>query len=238
MSTSGPVTMPHANHPDDEQLAALAAAEPDADADGSRAAHVAGCERCAGIVADLRSLASALGELPDLRPTRPLRFLPPVDAAPSGTGQGWVELLRRVTGPAMGIAAVLILIGALGTATSSAPQAAGTFTDKEIGAAAGPLDSAGESKASAQDRDGYGLTPRAAASPTPSPAAGFGNATSSRAAASDSLRSSASSPPRPAEGVSSGRPPFEAILAIGIVLLTAMLLARAAVQRREPPGTG
>ena len=241
MSTSEPVTMPHPDHPDDELLAALAAAETDAAPNSSLAAHVVGCERCTGVVADLRSLRAALAELPDVRPTRRLRFLPPVPAAvPSTPRPGWVDLLRRVSSPAMALAAVLIVVGALGTATSSAPQAASTALDKGAGApAAQPLGSSGRQEASApaQDRSGSALTPGAGATATPSAAPVFGNLSSPSAAASERLQSSTSSGPRAVDSAPSDRPPFEAVLGAGIVLLAAAFLARAAVRRREPPET-
>ena len=78
------MTMLHPVHPDDERLAALAGDDPEATGDGPLAEHLAGCERCAGLVADLRSLRAGLAELPDLRPSRPIQLLPPVPAAPPG----------------------------------------------------------------------------------------------------------------------------------------------------------
>lgn len=241
MSTSEPVTMPHPDHPDDELLAALAAAEPDAAANPSLAAHVAGCERCTSVLADLRTVRAALAELPDVRPSRPLRFLPAVpDAAPSAPRPGWVDLLRRVSSPAMALAVVLIVVGALGTAMGSAPQAASTALDKGAGAAAAqPLGSSGRQEASApaQDRSGSALTPGAGATATPSMTPVFGGPVSPSAVASERLQSMASSGPRAANSAPSGKPPFEAVLGVGIVLLAAAFLARAAVRRRDPPGT-
>ena len=50
------------NHPDDERLAALAASEPEAIADGPLVTHVSGCSRCNPIVEDLGTLRSALAD--------------------------------------------------------------------------------------------------------------------------------------------------------------------------------
>lgn len=241
MSTSEPVTMPHPNHPDDELLAALAAAEPDATASQSLAAHVAGCDRCTSVVADLRSLRTALGELPDVRPTRPLRFLPPApEAAPAGRGLGWVELLRRVSGPVMGVATVLILVGAIGTAANSGvPKTASTTFDANsyAGAAASAAASAVPLAASPSgERTGDMVAPGTrSAGATPSPAPVFGGAGSALPVTSGRPQASGSSAPKAVGEASTGGPPFEAVLGIGIVLLAAALLARAAVRRREAP---
>lgn len=104
------------NHPDDERLSALAAADPDASADASLTAHVGGCERCADIVHELGFLRSALSDLPDIAPPRPLRLLPPVEAdavsGPDRLGQ-WA---RRLFAPALTAGAALAMVGVVGTA--------------------------------------------------------------------------------------------------------------------------
>jgi hypothetical protein len=107
------MTMQNASHPDDERLAAYAGGDPDAVADPSLSAHVAACDRCGPMVDELAGLRTALAELPDLAPSRPLRLLPPVPAssAPRATPLGW---LRRLAGPAMAAGAGLVLIGAIG----------------------------------------------------------------------------------------------------------------------------
>src|SRR4029077_12678716 len=119
------MTMQQSSHPDDERLAALAGYEPDAVADSSLVTHVSACSRCAPMVEELRTLHSALAELPDVQPSRPLRFLPAVPALPAGrppppplslpavpdpagSGSRWVGLLRGLTGPAMAAAILLI----------------------------------------------------------------------------------------------------------------------------------
>ena len=105
--------MQHPIHPDDERLAALAGSDPDASADAGLLEHVAGCARCGRFVDDVRLLRSALAELPDLRPGRPLQLLPPtpVAAEPSGGAFGW---LRRLAAPAMAAGAGLAVVGAIG----------------------------------------------------------------------------------------------------------------------------
>src|SRR4029077_1845925 len=112
------MTMQQSSHPDDERLAALAGYEPDAVADSSLVIHVSGCARCAPMVEELRTLHSALAELPDVQPSRPLRFLPAVPE-PAGSGSRWVGPLRGLTGPAMAAAILLIVVGAFGTALSN-----------------------------------------------------------------------------------------------------------------------
>ena len=103
------------NHPDDERLSALASHETDATADAALALHVSSCDRCAELVAELGSLRSALADLPDLAPSRPLRLLPEV-SAPSGIDRagGWA---RRVFAPVLTAGAALAMVGLVGTAS-------------------------------------------------------------------------------------------------------------------------
>lgn len=102
--------MLNTHHPDDERLAAFADGDPDAAADGEFESHVAACERCSGLIEDLRLLRSALSELPDLAPTRPLRLVPPIEDSPPSVG--WV---RRLFGPALAAGAGLAIVGLVGT---------------------------------------------------------------------------------------------------------------------------
>lgn len=227
MSTSDPTTMPLPNHPDDELLAALAASEPDVAADPSLTAHVASCERCTALVDDLRNLRAALAELPDIAPTRPLRFLPVVEPAPAPILSGWFGVLRRVIGPVMGVAAVLILVGALGTAANSGilgQAGSGAAVSQDLAAQPPvPATSSGGSRLGA----GGG---QPAATPTPPLSRGsLGNAD----------RKGATPPPQALVVTSppAGRPPFEWLLGVGVVLLAAAFVARGAVRRREPPET-
>jgi hypothetical protein len=106
--------MSSALHPDDERLSALAAADHDAATDRDLVDHVSSCLRCTEIVDDLRALRTALTELPDLVPSRPLQLVPPVlepEIAPSR--RRW---LRRLMAPVAAAGLVVAIVGAAGTA--------------------------------------------------------------------------------------------------------------------------
>ena len=61
---------------------------------------------------EMRALRSALAELPDLAPSRPLRFLPPVaEPAPRRSSAGW----RSAFIPLVTAGAILLVVGSLGT---------------------------------------------------------------------------------------------------------------------------
>ncbi len=124
------------NHPDDELLAAFAAgnahSEADAPADPALADHLATCERCAGIVADLRFLRASLAELPDLQPHRPLRLLPPVDEPERA--DGLVTWVRRLVAPVVAAGATLAIVGAVGTASPAAFEGVAGNFDAQGGA--------------------------------------------------------------------------------------------------------
>jgi len=107
------------NHPNDERLSALASRETDATADATLTAHVSTCRRCTDLVTELGALRAALADLPDLAPSRPLRLLPPVEAAPAGAADrlgGWA---RRFFAPVLASGAALALVGTIGTAAPS-----------------------------------------------------------------------------------------------------------------------
>lgn len=106
------MTMHEMTHPDDERLAALAGADPDATVDAALRAHVERCIRCTALVADLASLRTALAELPDMPPPRPLQLVPPVPAADAPR----VPWFRRLVAPALGLGGVMVLVGAVGLA--------------------------------------------------------------------------------------------------------------------------
>jgi len=106
------MTMHEMTHPDDELLAALAGGEPDATGDRALAEHVASCERCRALVTDLSALRTALAELPDLRPPRPLQLVPPVPAT-DGQRLPW---FRRLVAPALALGGAMVLVGAVGLA--------------------------------------------------------------------------------------------------------------------------
>lgn len=103
------------HHPDDERLSALASRDADATGDAALASHVSSCARCADLVAELGVLRMSLAELPDLRPHRALRLVPPVADATAADGTaGWI---RRIFGPALVAGATLAMVGLVGTAT-------------------------------------------------------------------------------------------------------------------------
>lgn len=118
------------NHPHDERLAAYADADIDARADASLVSHISTCLRCTGVLDELAALRSALAELPDIAPSRPLQLLPPVaDALAAAGAGGW---MRRLFAPVMTAGAALAIVGLVGTALPlSQGQAGGTalFSD-------------------------------------------------------------------------------------------------------------
>ena len=106
-------------HPLDDRLAAYADGDADALTDAPLRAHVTSCDRCALVVRDLGALRVALADLPDLVPSRPLRFLPPVDAPAMPSG-GFAALVRRLFAPALVAGAALVLVGSVGMAAPTA----------------------------------------------------------------------------------------------------------------------
>jgi hypothetical protein len=154
--------MMNTNHPDDEVLAAFAGADPDVTGDPAASQHVASCDRCAATVADLRSLSMALGELPDLAPHRPLRFLPPVAEPRPSLADRLGVLVRGIFAPALTAGAALVLVGTVGT---FGPSMAGSQAGD--GGAAPQNEAAIEAQESAQsDMAAPGAQSRAEASPT------------------------------------------------------------------------
>jgi anti-sigma factor RsiW len=111
------MTMDPMTHPDDARLAALADNEPEARTDAALVAHVGDCTQCSTVVAELRALQTALSELPDLAPSRPLRLLPPV-TEPEVPRAGLFRTVRRLAAPALAMGLVLIVVGAVGSAGS------------------------------------------------------------------------------------------------------------------------
>ena len=108
-----------AEHPLAERLAAYADGDCDALTDAPLRAHVASCERCALVVRDLGALRIALADLPDLVPSRPLRFVPPVEAA-AAAPSGFAGLVRRLFAPALVAGAALVVVGSVGMAAPTA----------------------------------------------------------------------------------------------------------------------
>jgi hypothetical protein len=237
------MTMQHESHPHDERLAALAGADPEATDDRSLRAHVAGCDRCRAVVDDLALLRSALAELPDLRPSRPLQLLPP--AAEPVKRPGALGLLRRLSAPALAAGAALILVGTVGSTGIleglAGMGAAGAPAFEDVGddlaaegaatpeasdsssAPGGNLDS-GATAASAEPEESrrqalYG-------SPFPSKAAAAATESPHERDESQPGRLSSGSDPL------GGRLPWLVVLGAGIVLAAGSLLLRFTVQPR------
>jgi len=120
-------------HLEPDVLASLA--DPGIPADRGAADHLASCARCSTDVAEMRALRSALSELPDLTPSRPLRFLPPVpEPAPRRSLSGW----RRAFVPLVTAGAVLLVVGSLGTLNGMAGSAGAApelATDRNVDSA-------------------------------------------------------------------------------------------------------
>jgi hypothetical protein len=146
------------NHPDDERLSALASHDADAIADARLTTHVTSCVRCTELVDELGALRSALAELPDLLPSRPLQLVPPVEADHAVEGIGrWA---RRFFAPVLTAGAALALVGTVGTAAPVLEQLAG-------GAASGAAPQAVEERTDAQPSAAEGGAPAAESSRGP-----------------------------------------------------------------------
>ncbi|MGI8930259.1 MAG: hypothetical protein ACR2F5_03015 [Candidatus Limnocylindria bacterium] len=104
------------DHPEDERLSALAAGDTDALNDAASSTHLTSCDRCAGVVAELRMMRSVLAEMPDVAPHRPLRLLPPVEADSPGTVDRLGQWAKRLFAPALTAGAALAMVGMVGTA--------------------------------------------------------------------------------------------------------------------------
>jgi hypothetical protein len=141
------------NHPEDERLSALAARETDAAADTTLVSHVMSCTRCTALVDELGALRASLAELPDMKPSRPLRLLPEVAEAPSSADRlgGWA---RRFFGPVLAAGAAVAMVGLVGTAAPALDSMAS-------GDAAAPQST---SMMELEGADGGGEAPAAAAS--------------------------------------------------------------------------
>jgi hypothetical protein len=153
------MTMQHQIHPDDERLAALAGGDADVTADAGLRAHVAACDRCGPMVAELRQLQSALGELPDLVPSRRIQLVPPVPVVEERSG-GW---LRRLAGPMLASGVAMVLVGMIGTSgVLSSFSGLGGAAMSAASAAASAGDAAGYSRGPVPGTESNG-SPRARA---------------------------------------------------------------------------
>lgn len=156
------MTMQHPTHPDDERLAALAGGDPEVTSDGALRAHVDSCDRCGALVRELGSLRTALSELPDLVPSRPLQLLPPV-AEPRTAGR--VSWLRRLAAPAMAAGIMLVIAGAVGSSGFTLNIGLGTSAGASMAEAGGgefeaPAASQGDNGGTVTD--GFGASPQTA----------------------------------------------------------------------------
>jgi hypothetical protein len=233
------MTMQHPTHPDDERLAALAGDDPEVTSDAALRAHVDTCDRCADLVRDLASLRSALGELPDLVPNRPLQLLPPVAEPQTASRGGW---LRRLAGPAMAAGFVLVVVGAIGTSGFSLG----------MGASAAPSNFQGEAStdkpAAASGDSAPAATTRSAAGGSGPPLlSGEGSSLDGASAPARSTDEENGASPTEAQGAppaveSDGgaglfapadpRLPWLVVLALGVGLLLAGIFLRSAQQPR------
>jgi hypothetical protein len=115
------MTMMPSAHPDPELLAALAGADPEAQSDHQLVTHVTSCATCGSQVRDMSALRTALAELPDLVPSRPLQLVPPVPEPAPSTGAGWRITFRRAFAPLAVAGMVLLLIGGVGATGALGP---------------------------------------------------------------------------------------------------------------------
>jgi len=218
----------NAYHPDDERLAALAGAEPEAAGDGRLSAHVSACRRCRQLVDELREMRAALAELPDIDPPRPLQLLPPAPATHSPSG--WLALLRRLTAPAMAAAVVLIAVGAFGSAAPFLSGASAGAAPTLVGDLGSTVDG-GRQEAAAS-------APAAAPSQVIKGGAGGGGArvpTGSDAYHAVTTPGPVPAAQQPGEQPSSLTPPFGWFLGAGVILLAASFLARGWLAREMAP---
>jgi len=155
------MSMTTRDHPDPERLAALAGADPDALSDRELIAHLGDCAACDGQVRELRVLRSALAELPDLVPSRPLQLLPPV--AEPRPAAGWRITFRRAFAPLAVAGMVLLLVGGVGATGALGPADAGAFLQRLQFAAPAAMEAAtGQPEETAADA---GMAPDELASP-------------------------------------------------------------------------
>jgi len=227
------MTMQHQIHPDDERLAALAGTDPDAVADAELRAHVTSCARCRDFVDEIATLRTALAELPDLVPSRPLQLLPPV-AEPRVAGAGW---MRRLAAPIMAGGFGLVLVGAIGTSgvldgasAGAAPTMEGAM-ERENGT---PLGAAGQSSADMESdpRSRASIRTYAAAPETVGT-----DDTDHQGLRSDELPAEVAPLPNPGSNpgllsTSDARMPWLVLIGLGVGLLLAGLYLRFSTQPR------
>ena len=219
--------MDQQQHPYDELLAAFADGE-----ERGAAAHVDTCDRCAGLVRDLRMLRASLSDLPDIAPSRPLRYLPPVEASAAPGGFG--VLVRRLFAPAMVAGAALVLVGSVGMA--AAPG--GMASNLSAGGAATAEDDRGGDQLGAENAEGSESQTYNVDSASPAGGRTAGGSESSAPGVAGAVASAtpeAASPPA-AESGGSTTPstPWLAMTIIGAALLVLTTVLRWTVVPRAP----
>ena len=204
--------MLNSGHPDDERLAALAAGDIEAVDAPTLRAHVEGCSRCAEIVDDVSLLRAALAELPDVAPHRPLRLVPPVEAASDGATDSIGVWVRRLFAPVLTAGAALALVGMVGTALPGMQQGASG------GAPGAAFEAQVASEAPGADEDSAEMIPFATTEAEDGTAAGGG--TTLQASAPEDARDATADraledgSPLPAE-----RSPWPMVLFTGVALM-------------------
>ena len=242
------MTMEPNQHPDEERLAAFAGGDPDLEL----RLHLRDCGRCRSIIDELTILRSALAELPDLAPSRPLRLLPEVPAPEPSTAERLAGWTRRAFMPLLAAGFGLAIVGSVGTLGSSftlggASGAAPAFAPvtAQSGASSAPRDAVGgaASTPSPSPNSDY---PAAAAggsksSGTPAPAEAGESASETPAARALSASPSAAASSSPAADRvnvfeqsprSTPRSLWPMVLFAGVALIAATLLLRWIVQPR------
>lgn len=220
------------NHPHDELLAALASADADATGDETLTSHVTSCIRCSGVVADLSVLRASLAELPDVRPSRPLRLVPalePDDASARNDDRlgGWV---RRIFAPLATAGAALALVGLVGTTaplTTDGFQNVGDQLGGADGAAGAPAEeAAGEAPAETDATRGSEVAPMATGDQV---VAGDDSSPDSYGFSGESTAVEDRDEPEDTEALTSlpaERSPWPMVLFTGVALLVGAVLLR------------
>jgi hypothetical protein len=204
------------HHPDDERLSALASRDDDATADAALASHVESCATCTDLVDELGARRMSLAELPDLRPHRALRLVPP--AAPTPVADGAAGWIRRFFAPALAAGAALAMVGLVGTAAPALDgMASGGALFENVGTNL-------EEAAPGAEADGAGRDGEApqASGMTLGPAEGEGSVTTSQESQRDDAeRFEAMDRDLPAE-----RSPWPMVLFTGVALMIGAALLR------------
>jgi len=237
------------NHPDDERLSALASRDADATADARLTAHVTSCIRCTDLVNELGALRLALADLPDLKPSRPLQLVPPVEAdhAVDRLG-GWA---RRFFAPVLVSGAALVLVGVVGTAgpafsgqnSAAAPSDLREEAAAASAAAGAEVDTNAASEPAASEAPAFGAASDRAVVPGTAQGGEEGSRESLRAHASADAEADGSPQSLAAAGddgsgragggddsagtlADSSRSPWPMVLFAGVALIVAALLMR------------